>query len=817
MMADLEGGQGPKSFALVLRASRLDAGLTQAELAEAAGISLRSVSDLERGFSTRPRRDTVGMLANALGLKDQPRADFFAAARRWIGGPEGRRVGVDPPRFHGAIIGRENEISTALAALASPDARLLSLTGPGGVGKTRLAAEIVARLADEGIAFGGWLALDGMADSDLVNSAIEEALRRAARPEGDPVVIVLDNFEHVLAAAASLPDLLDRSEGVRVLVTSRIPLRLPEERLLPVPLLSVSGAGRAGAETPAASAADSPGIALFIERALVQQPALAFVAGADAEDINASNNLADAGAIATMLDGLPLAIELAAAQLAAFSLPALRAWVERAGIDALQKGGEGAGKATDDPSRRQRQTSMRDTIGWSYDLLAPEDRALFRHLSVFSGGFSLAAAANLLAAIHGVAPGDLTRRISRLAATNLLLPAFLSPGSAEPRFAMLQIIRAFGREQLERDPAEATAVRQAHLAWVRELASRWRPGMTRRQLNAWLDELELERDNLRAALAWTVDADRADDALALAADLGRLWDLRDHLKEGAYWLDLVTEAAESADPPAEPPPLIWYWIGTLAVPLGDLDRCREMSARLSAIAARTGDPAIAARGAILTSLWLTETGAHAAATRFAQEGLTATDGVDETRPSDLLAISSRVLNRLGVASHTEAGTDPAMLDVPAQAYAAALRLCEVAGDESGMLNALAGLGAIGLARGEIAEADAWFRRGIEPAAAHRHWWYTWLMLQGLAEVRWRKGRVEDAARLLGAADDLERSHGFRPYAFWIGICDGARSGALTCLGPERYAACAEEGSRASHAALNHPPTLLSLVAVTCRN
>ncbi|MFM9106513.1 MAG: ATP-binding protein [Chloroflexota bacterium] len=792
------------SFALSLRTARYAARMTQAELSEASGVALRTISDLERGFSQRPRRDTVSLLATALGLDGEGRAAFAAAARARRGRPTGG-AGPAPPEFHGALVGRAAELAAGLAVLADPGARVLTLSGPGGVGKSRLAAELAARLGQAGIRFGGWLSLEGILDQRLADPAIEEAIRGAARPDGEPAAVVLDNFEQVAEAAGALPDLLGRAGGVRVIVTSRVPLGLSAEAVLPVPPLALPGRPDEPAAGDAAATAGSPAVALFIDRARRQQPGLAF----DPPAPGAAANLAAAGAIAAALDGLPLAIELAAAQLAAFSLPALQAQVERSGIALLERGG---------PGRQPRQASMREAIRWSYDLLGPGEQALFRRLSVFSGGFTVAAA-SLLADDGdqdggGILAGPaVPARLARLAAANMLLPAALPDESPEPRFAMLQTIRAYGLERLDRDPAGAEAARAAHLAWMRDLASGWRPGMSRRELNAWLDTLELERDNLRAALAWATASGRAADALALAADLGRLWDLRDHLREGMYWLERVVAAAAAADPPDEPPPLIWYWIGTLAVPLGERDRCREMGARLTAIAARTGDPATAARGAILTSLWLSETGDHAGAAAAAREAIAATAGADESRPSDLLAIRARAFNRLGVASHTEAGTAGApALDAAAAAYASALRLCDAAGDESGVLNALAGLGAIGLARGEAGQAEGWFQQGLKPASAHRHWWYAWLMLLGLAAVHLRQGRPSAAARLLGAAEALERGRDFQPYAFWAGIRETAWDGTLAALGPAAFAAHAAEGRRAAHAAAARPGTLAQFAA-----
>lgn len=811
--------ESPSGFAAALRDARIAARLTQAELAGLSGISLRSLSDLERGFSNRPRRDTTTMLADALGLAGARRAEFFALAR---GHPP---AGGDPlaaphhaagaPHFPGAFVGRDRLLAETLAALTAGDAPILTFTGPGGVGKTRLAAEVARLLPDRGPVLAGWLALESIADDTLVIAAANEYLRAPNVHPGTPMVLVLDNFEHLMPAAARLPDLLVGAPDLRLLVTSRAPLAIRGERVVPVPPLAgptrttdLDAIRSGSADGP--SDLTPPAMRLFTERARTVRPELDF----DVATAEGRGDLAAAAAICRSLDGLPLAIELAAGQLASFSLPALRAWIERSGPGAL--GGAG-------PDRSPCQRSMRDAFTWSYDLLEEPDRALLRRLSVFGGGFTLSAAESVMAdaarRLGEPPPVDLSRRLAHLAAVNLLTSAVVDAGSDEPRFRLLEVIRSFAQDRLEANPGEALALRLAHLAWVRALAGRWKPGMSRTRVNSWLDDLERERGNLRAALTWTSRSGHAADALALAADAGRFWDLRDLQREGMASLEAAVAAGEAADPAVAIPPLVWYWIGTLAVPLGDPDRCREMGAQLAALAAATGDPAVAARGAILTSLWQSERGDHAAATETALAGLASTEDADDTLPSDLLVVRARMFNRLAVAAHTYAnsGEAPGLepLSIAEAAYRQALHLSEIVGDESGMLNALAGLGVIAAERGDAEAAARCFLQGFPLAAPHRHWWYLWLLMLGQAAASALAGAHETAAILLGAAAAIARARDFRAYAYWQSTLERAESAARAALGDVAYVAARDRGRLAIELAPDDGADLLDLVLDLC--
>jgi predicted ATPase/DNA-binding XRE family transcriptional regulator len=575
---------GTASFGELLRRFRIAASLSQEKLAARSGLSVRGISDLERGLRQAPRLETVRMLGDALALQGDDRTALLTAARPVLTRPIAASLAPNTwqslPIPLTRLIGREAELTALRERIGSDKERLVTLTGPGGSGKTRLSVEVALQLRDQfadGVVF---VDLTPLTDPTLVLPTIAAALG-ARETAGQPLretlatflapkqlLLLLDNFERVLAAAPEIAALLAASPGLAVIATSREPLHVRGEREFPLLPLAVPEAGYLPAVDDLSRV---PAVALFVERATASQPQLNLT----------TDNAAAIASICRRLDGLPLAIELAAARVKVLPLAALLARLEHR-LPLL------TGGASDLPAR---QRTMRDAIAWSYDLLSPAEQALFRRLAVFAGGFTLAAAEAVADIESGLETLD---GLMALVEQSLLQQ---TPGIAdEPRYQMLETVREFGLEQLA-SASESILVRGRHARYFLQLSAGRARGIPILMDPETLARLAPEQENARLALAWCEEHDDSDALLELSAMLYGLWLARGLHREGLSWLNRALERSSHTASVAHTHALMAA--GHLAILQGDYAHAAAFSAKGVALARELDDPTLGGHAAAI--------------------------------------------------------------------------------------------------------------------------------------------------------------------------------------------------------------------------
>jgi predicted ATPase/class 3 adenylate cyclase/DNA-binding CsgD family transcriptional regulator len=467
-----------------------------------------------------------------------------------------------------SLIGREQEVARVSALLQRPDVRLVTLTGTGGIGKTRLGLQVATELLDSFANGTYFVSLAPITDPPVVIQTIAHALGLEhqhvkhhmptehieylkAFLHNKQLLLLLDNFEQVVSAAPELTELLTACLNLKILVTSRAVLHIQGEYEYPVPPLALPQRTQLSANEDLSQYA---AVALFLERALAVKPDLAVTQA----------NMQAIAAICVHLDGLPLAIELAAARI---KLLPPRALLQRMThrLDVLTGGVRGA------PARQQ---TLRNTIEWSYNLLDAAEQRLFRRLSVFTGNFTLEAVESL-SSTYADETGLTLDGVTSLIDKSLLLQ--IEREGEEPRLLMLETIREYGLEVLAAS-GEEEITRKAYIAYYLELAERAGPELVGRQQAAWLDRLEREHTNLQAALHWSVAQGRARHDMTVALRLGvalrNFWLVHGPYSEGRNFLEQALAASEGVAVPLQAKAL--YTAANLAFILSDHDRAEAL-------------------------------------------------------------------------------------------------------------------------------------------------------------------------------------------------------------------------------------------------
>ena len=486
------------------------------------------------------------------------------------------------------LIGREREIAQLRQLLNRPEVRLVTITGPGGVGKTSLALQVAHELSATFAGGAHFISLAAIRDLTLIIPTIAQALGLAESPDrllfdslkaflrDRKILLLIDNFEQVISAAPLLAELLSAASELKLLVTSREALRLRGEREYPLAPLELSDLALMPEQPSTEALLKYPSIALFVQRAQASRPDFQLTA----------DNSAAVAEICARLDGLPLAIELAAARLKLLPPQAMLVRLQQSPLRLL------TGGARDAPARQQ---TLRETIQWSYDLLVAGEQRTFRWLSAFVGGCTLDAAIRVTSP-PSAAMGDQEQETDHGSLVTLDNIASLVNKSlvrqaetdGEPRLEMLETIREFGREKLAQT-GDLEAAQRAHAHYYLSLAETAEPLLAGREQKNWLQRLERERDNFRAALRWGFDSHETDERAAssirpgvsfilrLAGALTPFWFLRGHWSEGRRWL----EAAISASAHATADKALRAKVLQVGVPMviyqGDLARARLLS------------------------------------------------------------------------------------------------------------------------------------------------------------------------------------------------------------------------------------------------
>jgi predicted ATPase/transcriptional regulator with XRE-family HTH domain len=809
------------SFGRRLKQLRKTHDLSQADLARRVGCAEVTIQKIETGV-LRPSRQIASRLADHLGLDSQERTAFIEAAR--AAGPtlppSPQRPGHHLPIPATPLLGRATHAAAARTLLLRADTRLLTLLGPPGIGKTRLGIQVAAEVAGA-FADGVWFVpLASINDPDLVATAIAQTLEVESRGD-QPIVahlneylrdrqllLVLDNVEQVPAAAPLIGELLAGAAGLKILATSRVALRAYGEREFLVPPLARPSAHdtrasqgivtRKGAAEEALPGADSaarphsvdrigqfPAVELFVQRVQAIRPDFALT----------ETNATTVAILCARLDGLPLAIELAAARSKIFAPEELLERLEGR-LSATPAHGAALeiliGGARDLPLRQQ---TLRAAIDWSYHLLGAGEQALFARLGVFVGGWTAAAAEALaIARVAMLDPAQVRNGLESLLDSSLLQQEW-KPGG-ERRFSMLETIREYALERLA-ESGMLYETRQQHASYFAALAEAaagefWGAGQS-----AWLDRLEAEHDNIRAALAWSLSdaetpagreerssaadlvASRVAAGLHLAGSLVWFWHFRGYWSEGRRWLAALLEPIHEAQEPhpAAARAKALFAAGALAWAQRDYEAARARLLESIALARALPDALTQAHALGMLGLVAIYEGSVAAAAEPLTESLELFQQAEDPAGSALALI------RLGIVAEMEG-----VLPTAIARFEEALALFRGAGSRWGIATALANLGDVAQMQADWERSAALYRESLPYYHELGSKWYVANALVSLAYAVGKLGDWARAVRLLGSVEALLDLIGMQLHGIEGGAYAACRAGAEANLDGAGYTA-----------------------------
>ena len=758
---------GAATFGSLLREYRLAAGLTQEALAERSGVSPRTIQQLEAG-SARPRRATAAHLAQALALSGHAREELERATARMPrrqdshhpeppGDTPARPDLLAVPMPHAAdagrehalvalprptptnvpspvssLLGREADLATLRDLIAVHQQRLVTLTGVGGSGKTRLAVQVAADLLGA-FADGVWFVELASTSSPALVPRIVAGVLGVREVRDAPILdmlsgvlgrkhllLVLDNCEHLVDACAVLAErLLTACPDLHILATSREPLRIAGERRWQVQPLEVPNldADLASVDT----LADVAAVRLFVERAQ-----------ATTSDFDLTPaNAAGVARVCARLDGIPLAIELAASRSHVLTADEIAARLDD--CFRVLAGGTRVG-----PTRQQ---TMQAALDWSYDLLTPPERAAFRHLGTFAGGFDFEAA-DALCGVAGDSGPDILDLLGQLVDKSLVAA---EPTASGRRYRLLEPVRQHAQHALVASGEDERA-HTRHAAYYAALAERTAPLLRGPEQVRWLARLTCEQDNLRAALQWAAGRGEADTVARLAVALVPFWEVQGSLREGRRWLD--TALAVTNPLPGAPRAKALLGTGRLAFWQADLGAAAARFEESQALARELSDrPAVAAATAWLGAARGAQ-GAFAAAEPLLEEGLALHEALgDESGAAWAQLNLGRAYGNWGAATRSQ--------DVLARAVPpleASLRRYRALGDvRFGAISATY-LGAVLVRLGDRARSVALLTEGLNGIQTVGDHAFLFPSLIALAMVAALTEQPVRAARLLGGAE-----------------------------------------------------------------